>query len=237
MPGYIGLLILLIIGVGLSIYTKKLTIAGALTGGLIGLFLYLGAGYDGIVMIGAFFLLGTLATSWKMDAKQKAHIAERNKGRRNAAQVIANGGVAGISGLMAYLFPEKTTIYQLMIAASLASATADTLSSELGMVYGRKFYHILTLKKDRKGLDGVVSMEGTAFGVVGSIIIAVIYAIGFGWNINFLWIVIAGTVGNLSDSILGATLERRRFMNNDAVNFCNTAIAALCAWLLYHLFL
>lgn len=236
MSNYTGLTVLLGIVMWLSIRTKKLTVAGALTGGLIGVLIYLGAGYEGIALIGAFFLLGTIATSWKINEKQKAHIAEQNKGRRNAAQVIANGGIAGIWGLLAYLFPEKAYLFQLMIAASLAAATADTLSSELGMVYGRKFYNILTLKKDYMGMDGVVSIEGTAWGIAGSIVIGLLYAVGFGWSINLLWVVLAGTIGNLSDSLLGATLERRHIINNDVVNFCNTAIGALFALLLYMVF-
>lgn len=236
MVHYILLFVLLCGMMFLSVYKNKLTLTGALTGGLIGLLIYLGAGFYGIILIGAFFILGTIATSWKISDKQKANIAEKDKGRRNAGQVIANGGVAAIAGLLAYIFPQKAYIFQLMMAASLAAATADTLSSELGMVYGRKFYNILTLKKDQKGLDGVVSIEGTAFGVAGSAVIAMIYAVGFGWNIAVLWIIIAGTIGNLSDSILGATLERRQYLNNDAVNFLNTGIAALFSLLYYILF-
>jgi len=38
-----------------------------------------------------------------------------------------------------------------------------------------------------------------------------------------------GVFGLLFDSLLGATLERRGWLNNDAVNFLSTASAALCA--------
>jgi uncharacterized protein (TIGR00297 family) len=113
------------------------------------------------------------------------------------------------------------------MAGAFSSATADTLSSELGTVYGKKFYNILTFQKDKKGLDGVVSFEGTGIGIAGSAVMATIYCLGAGWSLAFLWIVIAGTIGNLCDSVLGATVERRQIIGNDVVNFLNTLIGAM----------
>ena len=153
------------------------------------------------------------------------------KFKKSAGQVLANGGVAGLIGFLTLLVPHHATTLQVMMATSLASATADTVSSELGVVYGRRFYNIGTLRSDKRGLDGVVSLEGTFLGVVGGLLIAVIYALEFGFGKNMFWIVVAGTIGNLADSVLGATLERSRIMNNNAVNFCNTLVAALAALL------
>jgi uncharacterized protein (TIGR00297 family) len=209
---------------------RKLNLAGAVAGFVVGSLVFLSAHYAGILMLGAFFVLGTAATSWKMNVKEQLKAAEKNKGRRNAAQVLANGGIAVITGLLILIYPDEKMLFLLMMAASLASATADTLSSELGTLYGTRFYNVLTFKKDRRGENGVISLEGTLFGMVGSAVIALIYAVSYGWNANFYCIVLAGTIGNLSDSILGATLERKGYLNNDAVNFLNTLLAALAAW-------
>lgn len=226
--------IVLLSGIVWSIRAHKLTPVGAFTGGVIGLLLFIGAGFTGLAMMTLFFLLGTAATSWKKGVKELRGIAEENKKGRTAGQVIANAGVPALLAGSVLLFPSWTHQSRLMIAAGFASAAADTVSSELGNVYGTRYFNILTGRKDGRGLDGVVSIEGTLFGIAASAAIAVVYAIGFGWK-NFLIIILAGTLGNLLDSVLGATLERRQVLNNDLVNFFNTLAAALAALVLYHI--
>lgn len=219
-----------------SVKTGKLTVAAALAGGLIGFLIFIGAGFAGLAMLAMFFLLGVVATSWKTKTKEILGAAEKNKGRRTAGQVVANGGVAALLGLLAWLYPAQQNLWQLMIAGSLSSATADTLSSELGTVYGKRFYNIINFKKDRRGENGVVSIEGSLFGLAGSVLMAVVYALNFGWNNSFAWIIIAGTMGNIVDSALGATAERKNYLQNNGVNFLNTATGALVAVLLVFLF-
>lgn len=220
------LMAVLLAGMICSVAMRKLTVSAGIAGGILGMLLFLGAGWTGLALMASFFILATIATSWKRNKKERSGIAEKNKGRRNLGQVLANGGAAALLSLLAIIYPKQSALFQLMIAAAFSSATADTISSELGSLYGKKFYNILSFKKDQMGLDGVISFEGLTFGLAGSFLIALVYAIGFGWNINFLWIILAGTIGNLADSLLGATLERKNLLPNDAVNFLNTAIAA-----------
>jgi len=226
---------ILIAGILFSILFKKLTVTAAITGAIIGLLVFIGAGYTGIIMMAAFFALGSAATSWKIKTKQQLGLAELNKGKRTTSQVIANAGVPAVLGMLAYFYPLQRDIFSLMTGAAFASATADTLSSELGNIYGSRFYNIITLKKDERGLNGVVSMEGTLFGLAGSIIIAVIYAVGFGWNTGYIAVIaVSGTTGNIADSVIGATAERKGMFNNDTVNLFNTCIAALIALLIFY---
>jgi uncharacterized protein (TIGR00297 family) len=228
-------LVLLLLGGGMyaSVKAGKLTPAAAITGGLLGLAIFMGAGFTGLAMLATFFLAGTVATSWKMSYKISQGLAEENKGRRKASQALANGGVAGLLGLLSWWWPAQSPLFQVMLAAGFASATSDTLSSELGNIYGRKYYNVLTLKPDERGLNGVVSLEGSLWGLAGSALIALLYGLGFGWHGGVVVVLLAGAIGNISDSVLGATLERRLYLNNDAVNFLNTTIAALAALVLY----
>jgi uncharacterized protein (TIGR00297 family) len=222
------LLLILCVGVVYSVSTGKLTIKAALTGVLLALSVYGGAGFTGVAMMAAFFLAGAAATSCKLKWKQHEGLAENEKGTRTVPQVIANAGVPTIAGLLAILFPDKQGLMQLMIAAAFSAATADTLSSELGNVYGRQFYNILSFKKDQRGLNGVISLEGSLWGVAGSMLIAAIYGAGFGWDSKLV-----GTIGNIFDSIMGAAWERPQYIGNNTVNFFNTAVAAISAWILF----
>ena len=105
------------------------------------------------------------------------------------------------------------------------------------MVYGKRTFNILTFKKEAPGLDGVISMEGTLLGMGGSLIISCIYIAFNGFSVfALLTILLTGTLGNMVDSLLGALLERRKLLNNDAVNCLNTVAAAAAALILYVLF-
>lgn len=216
----------------LSVYFRKLDLPGALTGGLLAGLIYLGDGFTGIALMTAFFMLGTLATGHKMSIKARLKAAEKSGGKRNAVQVLSNAGIPALCGLLAWVYPERAYEFRLMLAAGFSSATADTLSSELGTVYGKKFYNILSFQPDKRGLDGVVSLEGTLLGALGSVGMALIFSITHGFHYGFLWIVVSGVIGNWADSVLGATVQRRHYLNNNGVNLFNTALAALVAWLL-----
>ncbi len=227
--------IYIVIGMSLSVLAKKLDLKASLTGGILAFIIYTGSGFVGISLLSIFFLFGTLATSWKLDRKQQLKLEEKNNGKRTAGQVLANTGVAGLLGFFAWQFPHQAQLLTLMLAATYSSALSDTLSSEMGNLYGKNYYNILTFKRDTRGLNGVVSLEGSIFGLCGSVIIAVVYIIFTGRQTDFWLIILAGTIGNLSDSILGASWERRGLIGNNAINFLNTAVSALAILLLTEL--
>jgi uncharacterized protein (TIGR00297 family) len=212
-----------------SMRGRKLTATAAALGGLLGLAIFAGAGWTGLGLLVLFFGLGTGASAWRVADKRRLGLAEANKGRRTTGQVLANAGVAAALGLVAWRYPTAAPLARLMLAGSLGAATADTLSSELGNVYGRRYYNILTFRPDTRGENGVVSLEGTLLGLAGNAVVAAFYCANYGWGAAFGWLLLAGTAGNLLDSVLGATLERRGVLGNDAVNALNTLAGALVA--------
>ena len=223
----------LFVGASISFLAKKLTFSAAVTGFLCGVIIYLGTGYTGILCLTVFFIAGTLSTIW---GRRKKQVLEKggDDSQRKLGQVLANGGAAAFFALLALIFPGYTTLFTVMLAASLSSATSDTLSSELGMLYGSRFYNCLTWKRETAGLDGVVSLEGTLAGLFGAALIAIVYGTGNHFDFSFLLIIVAGMAGNFSDSLFGASLERRHILNNNGVNFISTLVAAAIAALILY---
>ena len=72
-----------------------------------------------------------------------------------------------------------------------------------------------------------VTFLGTLAGIAGAAAVSLVsFAVGM---LPWSWLapaILAAVVGMLADSYLGATLERRKLLNNDAVNFLSTLVAA-----------
>lgn len=237
MPAYLSCLIvalILALGAFFSIFSKKLTPIAGVCAFWIGAGICIGAGLGGLAVLAAFFMMATLATAHKKEQKAKLEAKPQHQQRRKAGQVFANGGIAALLGIISIPWPQHQAIIALMMVSAISAATADTIASELGMVYGRNAFNILSFKREAKGLDGVISIEGTLLGIAGSLIIACIYSAFTRFDpMSMIIIVVAGTLGNLIDSVLGALLERKHMMSNNMVNTLNTlagAVAALCLW-------
>jgi len=194
--------------------------------------------------------LTSLATRLGWARKQQLGTAEERHGR-SPAQVAANLGVAALvsnqaalfllEGLgvlqlgfqhlhgMRGLFWSMTLPYSLGLAA-LAESAADTVSSEIGQVWGGQPRMLTTLRQVEPGTDGAISLAGTLAGIAAGAAVAAVGALAMsGGGEMFLIAAAGGVFGLFFDSLLGATLERRGWLNNDAVNFLSTASAAAFA--------
>ena len=77
-----------------------------------------------------------------------------------------------------------------------------------------------------------VSFEGTLAGVLASLAVAALGVWNGGVDSRALWIVpVASFVANWLEGVVGATIERRGLLDNEAVNFLNTLCGAVLAGL------
>ena len=112
---------------------------------------------------------------------------------------------------------------------AIATATADTLASEIG-VLDQNPRLITTFQKVSPGTNGAVSVLGTAVGMVGAAIIGIaacLLGILPDPLVAISVSIISGTVGCFMDSILGALFENQGWMTNEHVNLIATIVGAL----------
>jgi uncharacterized protein (TIGR00297 family) len=214
----------------LARWVRGVSISGAMAGGAICFVLYAGAGPGAFVGLVSVFALTWISTRFGYRRKEKLGTAEQLDGR-TALQVLANLAVAATcAALSGYT---GRAVFLLAISAALSEAAADTVSSELGQARSIKAHLITTWEEVPAGTDGGVSLIGTLAGVAAAMLVSfVCFSTGL-IPIRWLGISIAGAVaGMITDSYLGALLERRNLLNNDTVNFLGTLAAACAAALL-----
>jgi len=207
--------------------------SGAVAGAVVSFVLYLALGLGAFVALVSVFLLAWLTTRWGYARKEQRGTAEKKDGR-TASQVLANLGVAGSAALVYGV--TGAPIFIAAMAAALSEAAADTVSSEFGQASNECAVLITTWEEVPAGTDGGVSIPGTVAGVVAAAAIGLV-CLGVGLLTGqWFWIVtLAGILGMVADSLLGAALERKGVLSNDAVNFLSTLIAASAAALLVEL--
>lgn len=208
---------------------QAVSLSGALAGGALAFLLYLGGGPGAFLALVTVFLLSWATTRLGLRRKQRLGIAEK-RGGRSASQVIANLGIASLLAALA-LSGWHAALWLLASTAALAEAAADTVSSEFGQAVGKNAYLVTTFEPVAVGSDGGVSLPGTLAGIAAAALVtAVAAATGV---IEPRWIAPAagaGVIGMFVDSFLGAGLERRGLLGNDAVNLISTGAAALLAF-------
>jgi uncharacterized protein (TIGR00297 family) len=111
--------------------------------------------------------------------------------------------------------------------AALAEATADTVSSEIGQAFGGQPVMLTTMRRVDAGVDGAVSLLGTAAGVAAGAVVVLAGQWALRLTPKDAAVALAGGVAGLFfDSLLGATVERKGWLGNDLVNFASTLFAA-----------
>jgi uncharacterized protein (TIGR00297 family) len=202
----------------------SVSISGACAGALLTSAFYGLAGSEALLGFGAFVILGSLLSRMPRVGK-KRHEA------RGALQAIANTGVAAIM-----LVPGLSEFGLFLAYCAFSTALSDTASSELGLRFGKKprrhFFGKILNSGDNGGMTSLGTIAGATF---ASVMGAIFVALGNHLVLGFI-VAAAGLLGNLSDSLMGATVEswlQRKLgeaRGNDLVNFVSTLIGSCLGW-------
>ena len=260
--------------IGAVAYRKQALSGSGVVGAIItgtGIFGF-GGWVWGLTLI-AFFVYGTLLSRFKEQQKENLAAEKFEKGsRRDAGQALANGGAGAVLAVLSFLNPASPWLFAGFIGA-MATVNADTWATELGVLSRRAPRLITSGRKVPPGTSGGITVLGTLATFLGGLVIGLTAWLlvlgraalqpGTDW-LNFWWVLpaagLAGLVGSLADSLMGATVQAmysqngtgketekkfdrqgqpntfRRgwpFMNNDAVNFSSSAIGAAAAIAIY----
>lgn len=208
---------------------RQITTTGAAAGFVLSVAIYMAFGYKSFLALLCFFVLGAATTRMGYEGKLARGIAERRRGARSWREACANLLAAAFFAVLVITTPHQWAFLAAMVAA-LAEAAGDTVSSETGKWLASRAYLITTLEPVAAGENGGVSAAGSAAGAVASAIVVVVsWALGLcaGWTCATVFG--AAIVGNLADSLIGATIERRGLVTNGVVNFTGSALAGALA--------
>jgi uncharacterized protein (TIGR00297 family) len=204
--------------------------SGALAGGLACFLLFAGAGPAAFATLTALFLMTWVSTRLGYRRKLALGLAERREGR-NAWQVLANLAAAALGSVV--FSATGNRLWLVAAVAALAEAATDTVASEIGQYRGSGARLITTWERVPAGTDGGVTISGSTAGMAAGLVITAVATVGGMLPQAQLWIpLVAGFAGMLIDSLLGATLQRRGSIGNEAVNLFATLAAAALAFAL-----
>lgn len=214
---------------GAAYAARTVDLSGVVAGFLVGFVIYAFVDWRGYLLLLTFFVIGSVCTKLGYRKKAAAKLAQEKGGRRGAKHALANAGVATACALFAGV-TDYRILFGLAFAGAFATAAADTSSSEIGQLLGRRTFLLTTFRPVPRGTEGAVSLEGTLAGVFASLILAALgAALGlFPW-MGVVAVVIAAFVGTTFESLVGAALEKRQLLDNEALNFLNTLVGALVA--------
>jgi uncharacterized protein (TIGR00297 family) len=232
----------------------SLSASGAVAATVVGT-LAVAAGWDWGALLLLYFISSSLLSRVGRATKGRltASIVAKG-GSRDAIQVLANGGVFAGAAAASLMRPDIRWV--ALGAGALAASAADTWATEAGTLWGGEPRSIVSWRVVPPGTSGGVSVIGSIAAIVGAAFVASVLA-ALGWSLSLaLPVAVAGVAGAVTDSLLGATLQSRRWcevcshetermthecgastvqmrglewLDNDVVNFLSTVAGGLLA--------
>ena len=189
------LLLWSILSIGIFSIAKKfqsLSLSGALSGFLIGVLIFGSGGWVLISPLVFFFISSSLLSFSK----------KKQPSKRNAMQIVANGGVPAFFALCYFFFSNE--YFLLGFIGALAASTSDTWATEIGFLSKKRPYLIFTSKQVNKGVSGSISLIGTIGSIAGAMSIGLISFCIFDFDLILaIQVSFVGFLGSFIDTLLG----------------------------------
>jgi uncharacterized protein (TIGR00297 family) len=182
----------------LAYWRRALTADGAIAAAVVGCITFARGGRSGAAALLVFFGGSTALSRLGERRKQGLALAQAKGARRDAWQVLANGGAATLAICLGR--PHAAT-------GALAAAAADTWATELGLLARRPPRLITTLRAVAPGTSGGITPEGLLASIGGAVVVGATVAALDGDRRMVRSAAFSGMAGALVDSLLGATLQ------------------------------
>ncbi|MDX1600168.1 MAG: DUF92 domain-containing protein [Anaerolineales bacterium] len=254
--------VLAVIVAGAAWRAGALSRDGAAAAAVVGAAVFGIGGFPPAVLLVTFFVSSS-ALSFVGRARKTDLSHRLAKGaQRDWVQVTANGGLAGLLAVGYGLLGGPAWLAG--VTGALASATADTWATELGVLAQGSPRMITTGRRVRPGTSGGVTAQGTLASLAGGCLLG-----GVAGYLAGQWALLAaggsaGLLGSLADSFLGASLQARYdcpscrqgteqhpihlrcgtqtelvggwgWLDNDGVNLLATGVGAVTGWAIWTL--
>jgi uncharacterized protein (TIGR00297 family) len=211
----LGLALALFVSLGAR-RAGALTASGAVAATVVGTLSVLAGWSWAVVIIGYFAVSSALSHVGRAAKERRTSPIVAKHGPRDAWQVVSNGGVFAASALAMRIHPDAR--WFVLGAGSLAASAADTWATEIGTLYGDAPRSILTWRLVPVGTSGGVSAIGSLGAIAGSAFVAAL-VLALGWVLPLAaGVSIGGIAGAVADSVLGASVQSRRWCD-----VCNRA--------------
>jgi uncharacterized protein (TIGR00297 family) len=208
---------------------RAVSAEGAVAGWVLTALLYGTSGWRGVVVFGAFFVLGSVTTRVGWSRKVALGVAQERGGRRGIGNALSNTLVGLICAWLA-METHLESIFALGMVAAFATAAFDTVASEIGQAFGRETFLLTELRRVPPGTVGAVSLEGTTAGLAAAAAVGLTgLAVGVVGPAGTGAVVVGALVGSTAESWAAALLPGHGAHRGDVLNFLNTAAGAAAA--------